>query len=255
MSGLGNRRSAVRCWNSSSCSCSRLRKTRPRPRRAWKSPHRRAWQFSPSRAASRIAGRCPATCRASDGLSVAARLVVLQRFAAQARPGRDDSLELVPLVEGDPPHARSTPAAAASRSRNRGAVSSIAHVLCRKYGMHLPSIVRPWPSPAKASARRLHLCRLGAAPATFIRSSDPGPCPSGQASPRQRHGGAVLDVGKARTGWLWTYVRDDRPFAGSDPPAAIYVFSPDRTSAHPEWHLARMAGAHARPTPTAATTG
>ncbi|HQT11732.1 IS66 family transposase [Reyranella sp.] len=42
-----------------------------------------------------------------------------------------------------------------------------------------------------------------------------------------------------RTGRLWTYVRDDRPFAGPDPPAAIYYFSLDRTAAHPEAHLAR----------------
>ncbi|MET4492187.1 hypothetical protein ABIA94_007787 [Bradyrhizobium sp. LA7.1] len=31
----------------------------------------------------------------------------------------------------------------------------------------------------------------------------------------------VLAKGKTRTGRLWTYVRDDRPFAGPDPPAAM----------------------------------
>ena len=30
----------------------------------------------------------------------------------------------------------------------------------------------------------------------------------------------VLAKGKTRVGRLWTYVRDDRPFAGPDPPAA-----------------------------------
>jgi transposase len=30
----------------------------------------------------------------------------------------------------------------------------------------------------------------------------------------------VLAKNKTRTGRLWTYVRDDRPFGGPDPPAA-----------------------------------
>src|SRR5215510_7712135 len=52
----------------------------------------------------------------------------------------------------------------------------------------------------------------------------------------------VLAKGKTRTGRLWTYVRDDRPFAGPDPPAAVFFYSPDRGGAHPEQHLAGYAG-------------
>ena len=52
----------------------------------------------------------------------------------------------------------------------------------------------------------------------------------------------VLAKGKTRTGRLWTYVRDDRPFAGPDPPAAVFFYSPDRGGAHPERHLAGYAG-------------
>ena len=52
----------------------------------------------------------------------------------------------------------------------------------------------------------------------------------------------VLATGKTRTGRLWTYVRDDRPFAGADPPAAAYFYSPDRGGVHPEAHLASYAG-------------
>ncbi|OSJ19905.1 hypothetical protein BST63_00805 [Bradyrhizobium canariense] len=48
--------------------------------------------------------------------------------------------------------------------------------------------------------------------------------------------------GKSRTGRLWTHVRDDRPFAGPDPPAAMFFYSPDRGGAHPEQHLAGYAG-------------
>jgi transposase len=52
----------------------------------------------------------------------------------------------------------------------------------------------------------------------------------------------VLAKGKTRTGRLWTYVRDDRPFAGPDPPAAVFFYSRDRAGEHPEQHLAGFAG-------------
>ncbi len=52
----------------------------------------------------------------------------------------------------------------------------------------------------------------------------------------------VMAKGKTVTGRLWTYVRDDRPFAGPAPPAAIFYYSPDRTGEHPRRHLARYAG-------------
>src|SRR6266508_651236 len=52
----------------------------------------------------------------------------------------------------------------------------------------------------------------------------------------------VLAKVKTRTGQLWTYVRDDQPFGGSDPPAAVFFYSPDRDGAHPEQHLAGYAG-------------
>jgi transposase len=52
----------------------------------------------------------------------------------------------------------------------------------------------------------------------------------------------VLAKGKTRTGRLWTYVRDDQPFGGSDPPAAAFFYSRDRAGEHPEQHLASYAG-------------
>ena len=52
----------------------------------------------------------------------------------------------------------------------------------------------------------------------------------------------VLAKGKTRTGRLWTYVRDDRPFGGPDPPAAVFFYSRDRGGEHPEQHLAGYAG-------------
>jgi transposase len=52
----------------------------------------------------------------------------------------------------------------------------------------------------------------------------------------------VLAKGKARTGRLWTVVRDDRPFAGADPPAAVYFYSPDRKGEHPQSFLKSYSG-------------
>jgi transposase len=51
-----------------------------------------------------------------------------------------------------------------------------------------------------------------------------------------------LAKGKAVQARLWTYVRDDRPFGGPDPPAAVYFFSGDRSGDHPERHLAYYGG-------------
>jgi transposase len=52
----------------------------------------------------------------------------------------------------------------------------------------------------------------------------------------------VLAKGKTATGRIWTYVRDDKPFGGKDPPAAVFYYSRDRTGAHPQAHLANYAG-------------
>jgi transposase len=52
----------------------------------------------------------------------------------------------------------------------------------------------------------------------------------------------VLAKGKTRTGRFWTYVRDDAPFGGADPPAAMFFYSSDRSGAHPEQHLKAYAG-------------
>ena len=53
----------------------------------------------------------------------------------------------------------------------------------------------------------------------------------------------VLAKGKTDTGRCWTYVRDDRPFAGPAPPAAVFYYSRNRRGEHPQGHLARWTGA------------
>ena len=52
----------------------------------------------------------------------------------------------------------------------------------------------------------------------------------------------VLARGKTDTARSWVYVRDDRPFGGPAPPAAVFYYSRDRRGEHPQNHLANYAG-------------
>jgi transposase len=52
----------------------------------------------------------------------------------------------------------------------------------------------------------------------------------------------ILAKGKTDTGRIWVYVRDDRPFGGQGPPAALFYASRDRTAQNPERHLSRWSG-------------
>ncbi len=48
--------------------------------------------------------------------------------------------------------------------------------------------------------------------------------------------------GKTKTGRLWTYVRDGRPYGSKTPPAVCYFYSPDRKGKHPQAHLKNFRG-------------
>jgi hypothetical protein len=52
----------------------------------------------------------------------------------------------------------------------------------------------------------------------------------------------ILAKGKTVTGHIWTYLRDDRPFGGTAPPAALYYASRDRRQEHPDRHLNGFTG-------------
>ena len=52
----------------------------------------------------------------------------------------------------------------------------------------------------------------------------------------------VLAKGKCAKGRAWVYVRDDRPFGGSDPPAVLFRYSRDRRGEHPVEHLSTFTG-------------
>src|SRR5215217_4405782 len=54
----------------------------------------------------------------------------------------------------------------------------------------------------------------------------------------------VLDPGRGRTktGCLWGYAIDDRPWQGGTPPAVVYLYAEDRKGEHPAAHLAEFQG-------------
>jgi transposase len=49
-------------------------------------------------------------------------------------------------------------------------------------------------------------------------------------------------MGQTKTGRLWVYVRDDRPWADETPPAVWFAYSPNRKGEHPQAHLKDFRG-------------
>src|SRR5438874_990076 len=72
------------------------------------------------------------------------------------------------------------------------------------------------------------------------------PAPSadkpGEPSPAICVAAAGRAPARPRPAGLWTYVRDERPFAGSRSPAALFFYSPDRKGEHPRAHLKDFRG-------------
>ena len=131
-------------------------------------------------------------------------------------------------------------------ARGRAGPGLLAHVLFAKYGLHLP-LTRQSATYAREGIE-LDVSTL----ADWVGASAATLMPLVEAvrahvfAAERLHADdttvPVLDVGRTRTGRLWTYVRDDRPYAGTGPPAAAYFYSPDRRGEHPEAHLASWAG-------------
>lgn len=124
----------------------------------------------------------------------------------------------------------------------------IAHVLVSKYADHLPlyrqaqiyarqgieldrSTLADWVGRAAWYLRPLRDHILGALRGSERLFADETTAP-------------VLDPGRGRTktGQLWAYARDDRPWGGSDPPIVAYVYAPDRKAERPHSHLGDFAG-------------
>lgn len=131
-------------------------------------------------------------------------------------------------------------------ARGRAGPDLLAHVLFGKYGLHLP-LNRQSTTYAREGIE-LDVSTLadwvGATAATLMPLVEEirGHVLAAERIHADDTTVPVLDIGRTRTGRLWAYVRDDRPFAGADPPAVVYFYSPDRTREHPEAHLASYTG-------------
>jgi transposase len=132
-------------------------------------------------------------------------------------------------------------------ARGRAGPSLLAMVLYEKYGQHVPlnrqaeRYAREGvPIALSTLADQVGACALALTPmADLIEAhvlsagrihADDTPVP-------------LLAKGKTTTARLWTYVRDDKPFGGTDPPAALFKFSDSRSGDHPKEHLAAHGGA------------
>ena len=131
-------------------------------------------------------------------------------------------------------------------ARGRAGASLLAMILYAKYGHHQPlnrqsesfaregidldvSTMADWVGACTATlAPLVELIRLQVLDAARLHGDD-------TTVP-------VLAKGKTVTGRVWTYVRDDRPFAGPAPPAAVFFYSRNRDGEHPRKHLAAYAG-------------
>ena len=139
---------------------------------------------------------------------------------------------------------------AVSRPITRGLPGAglLAHILVSKYADHLPlyrqseiyaregvelerSTLADWVGKSFALLEPVveHLGRYVVAGTKLHADDTPVP---------------VLDPGrgKTKTGRLWTYVRDDRPAGGLDPPAVWFRYSPDRRGERPREHLKDFSG-------------
>jgi transposase len=126
--------------------------------------------------------------------------------------------------------------------------ASVAQVLVSKYADHLPlyrqaqiyarqglaldrSTLADWVGHAAWHLRPVHERLLAQLKRSAKLFADETSAP-------------VLDPGRGRTktGQLWAYARDDRPWGGADPPGVVYVYAPDRKAERPMVHLAGFKG-------------
>jgi transposase len=140
------------------------------------------------------------------------------------------------------------PAASLPIRRGRAGPGLLAHVLVAKYCDHLP-LHRQAEIYAREAVDlpRSTLADMVGQTARLMRPLVDALARHVMAGARVHADDTVVPVlepglGRTRTARLWTYVRDDRPFGGTDPPAALYRYSPDRKGEHPRMHLREFRG-------------
>jgi transposase len=132
----------------------------------------------------------------------------------------------------------------------------MAHILCCKYGYHLPlyrqsqmfknegidlsgSLMAGWVGKCTKLLERLSdAIRVHVFDAQAIFMDD--------TTVKLLQKGKGKGKNKTKTARLWVYARDETPWAGGAPPAVWYQFSTSRGAEHPSQHLATYEGfAHA----------
>ena len=133
-------------------------------------------------------------------------------------------------------------------ARGRAGAGLLAHIVVSKYDDHLP-LYRQAEIFARdgVNLETSTLCGWVGATAAALR-----PLVDALATDVLTSGTLHVDdtpvpvlapgTGKTKTGRLWTYVRDERPFAGSRKPAVLFFYSPDRKGEHPQAHLKEFRG-------------
>jgi transposase len=126
--------------------------------------------------------------------------------------------------------------------------ATVAHVLVSKYADHLPlyrqaqiyarqgvhldrSTLADWVGKAAFLLKPVHERLFERLKASSKLFADETTAP-------------VLDPGRGqtKTGQLFAYARDDRPWGGLDPPGVVYLYAPDRKAEHPVRHLCGFVG-------------
>ena len=132
--------------------------------------------------------------------------------------------------------------------RGRAGAGLLAHVLVAKFCDHLPlyrqskiyaregvelerSTLADWVGQASALMRPLVATLERHVLAADRLHADDTPVPV-----------LAPGTGKTSTGRLWAYLRDERSYAGTAPPAVRYRYTPDRRGEHPRAHLAGFRG-------------
>src|SRR5438477_6772631 len=133
-------------------------------------------------------------------------------------------------------------------ARGRAGAGLLAHIVVSKYDDHLPlyrqaeifaregvnletSTLSGWVGATAAALAPLIDALAADVMASNTLHVDDTPVPV-----------LAPGTGKTKTGRLWVYVRDERPFAGDHPPAALFFYSPDRKGEHPRAHLKEFRG-------------
>jgi transposase len=133
-------------------------------------------------------------------------------------------------------------------ARGRAGPGLLAHIVVSKFDDHLPlyrqaeiyaregveletSTLSDWVGATAAALKPLTDALASDVFAAETLHADDTPVPV-----------LMPGAGRTKTGRLWVYVRDHRPFAGPDPPAAVFFYSPDRKGERPRAHLKDFTG-------------